>query len=61
MFRTNYNFIIKQMNYVQQSLKPVTNYVNKVGVEIAKQRLCHKCWRKYLKEVRQNKLINLKK
>jgi len=37
----------------------VTDYVNSVGEDVAKFKLCHKCWRKYLREKRD--LQNSKK
>ena len=46
-------------NYVKTDLKKITKYVDSVGEEIAKLRLCHKCWRKYLKEKRNTQ--NIKK
>ena len=43
----------------QKLKETVTNYVNRVGEEVAKFKLCHKCWRKYLKEKKD--IQNLKK
>ena len=47
------------MNTQQQLLKTITNYIDSVGEETAKYKLCHKCWRKYLKQKKLN--TNLKK